>query len=135
MKKIVTCFVIVIITVMACRTVTKEDYLLRYKKFIQQVEYEHKRYTEKDWLKADRRLNKINTILNNRFGKKLTTEDKITMGIYRMRYDYYRYSGTIKKGIDDYIDGLEDEVENLLRRGVDFLSDSIDSIFGGKNNE
>jgi len=130
MKKLAICFVFIIVTVMSCRKATKDDYLLRYKNFIQQVQSEHERYTEKDWLKADRRLNNINTVLNNRFGKKLTSEDKITMGIYRMRYDYYRYSGTVKKGIDDYVDGLEDQVEGLLRKGVDFLSDSLDSIFG-----
>jgi secreted Zn-dependent insulinase-like peptidase len=129
MKKPAACFVFIVFTIMSCSTVTKDDYLLRYKKFIQQVQSEHKNYSENDWLKADRRLNNINTILNKRFGNKLTVEDKITMGTYRMRYDYYRYSGTVKKEINDYVDDLEDEVEGLLRKGVDFLSDSIDSIF------
>jgi len=131
-KKIMICFTFFAIAFMSCSTVTKDDYLLRYKIFIQKVQTEHNRYTESDWLKADRRLNNINSILSKRFKSKLTREDKITMGIYRMRYDYYRYAGAIK-GLDYYVDSLlEGDVESIIRSGVNLLPDSIDSFFGEK---
>jgi len=130
MKKSATFIVFLIVFVMSCTTATKDDYLSRYKQFIQQVQSEHNKYTEDDWIKADRRLNNINNILTKRFKNKLTKDDKITMGIYRMRYDYYRYAGKVKD-IEDYVDSLlEEDVEILIRSGLNFLSDSIDSIFG-----
>lgn len=56
---------------------SKKDYLHNYERFIIDVRTDYTNYTERDWLKADKRFNRFNDTLTKRFGDKLTPEEKI----------------------------------------------------------
>ena len=134
MKKLVLVIGIVFLFA-SCSRLTKEDYLFRYKYLVQKVKSEYTGYTERDWLRTDKALNHIEEVLNSRFKAKLTTEDRVTIGFYRLQYNSCRYKDSIKQTVDNYIDGISDGIEEvrhgidfLFQRGREILSDSLERI-------
>lgn len=128
--------------------VSKEDYLYNYERLVDEVRNHYATYTEKDWLKADKRFNRFNDILNRRFKNKLTPEERIRVFKARVIYDYYRYGGGlldeinkitdgIKEDMKDYTDNhLAEDIEFLREQGVkigDIIKDSIDKFDQGNN--
>jgi len=133
MKKIVAVAILAAILPTACVQLTKEDYLQRYKELVERVQENHKNWVEKDWQKADDEFSKINDILKKRFDSELTAEDKITMSLYSVRYNFYRNTGDLTKKITDYVENdLKNDVEDVIRKGKDFLSNIVDSISNDK---
>jgi hypothetical protein len=122
---------------------SKEGYLYNYERFIAEVQANYSAYTEKDWLKADRRFNRFNDILTKRFGDKLTLEEKVRQAKARIIYDSCRSGDELLDGINRIFNGiknytdnhLSDDIDFLLEQGVkigDILTDSIGNI-GRKN--
>jgi len=129
MERRIILVILATVVITSCNRMTKDDFLVRYERFIEKVQREHSTYTEKDWLMADKNLNKINSVLVNKFSSTLTSKDKISMAQYRIQYDYYRYSDTLKKGIAEYIDSdLVDDLDALIHNSKDFLSDTIKNL-------
>jgi hypothetical protein len=122
---------------------SKEDYLYSYERFVNEVRTNYSNYTEKDWLKADKRFNRFNDTLTKRFGDTLTVEEKIRVAKARVIYDSCRAGddllneinkifNSLKNGIKNYTDNhLADDIDFLLEQGVkigDILTESIEKL-------
>ena len=130
MKKIIVMSLLTIFVFTACTRLTKEDWLLRYKELIERVQAEHMSFTEKDWQKADEESTKINNTLKNNFGSELTNENKITMYIYDMRYNFYRNASGVLKRITDYIENdIKNDEEDVFHQGKRIFFDFLDNFF------
>jgi len=134
LRKIIIALLAVLIFT-TCTRLTKEDWLLRYKDLVDRVQTEHMSFTEKDWQKADEEFNRINNTLKNRFKSELTNEDKITMHIYDMRYNFYRNTSGVIRKITDYIENdFRNDMDDVIRQGKRLFSDIINNFFGSCSN-
>jgi hypothetical protein len=125
---------------------SKEDCLYKYERFVDEVQANCAGYSEKDWLKADKRFNRFNDTLTRRFGNKLSPEEKIRAAKARIIYDSYRYGGelfdeinkisrAIEEGVRNYTDNhLADDIDFLLEQGVK-IDDILEGFQGGNDGK
>jgi hypothetical protein len=86
---------------------SKEDYLYRYERFLSNIQENYASFSERDWIKADGRVNQFNNILTKRY--KLTQEEKKRVSNTMIVYNSYR-SGN--KLVDNRIEDPQRITEN-----------------------
>lgn len=95
----------------------KEVYLNGFSKFVDQVREEGHTYTEVDWERSHKHHDEFVRILNQRFGKKLTESDRVTISKLKGTYAALKIKNEVRKMQEI----LEAENQNIL------TSDSIAS--------
>jgi hypothetical protein len=139
MKKPVFFILVLCFAFSACSRMTKEDYIVSFKHFVQNAEAQSKSYAEEDWLKSDKKFNRYLAVLEKRYGKKLTNEEQIVIAVYRLRYDAAHYKDAVKGGIEAYIEnGLKADVDFLIQQGgkiSDIISESLEENLRDENAE
>ena len=98
------CLFLLLILVTSCGQ-SKEDYLEEFKKFIVEVKQNGASYTDRQWEKKDKKLEKFTTTLYDQHVEDLTTGEKLKVKQLVFIYKFYR--GTIK--LVDIIRGVYKE--------------------------
>ena len=137
-KSLIVCLVLLALITASCYKMTKEDYLLRYKQFVDKVQKEYKNYSDKDWFKADKYYNNLNSTLYSKFDSQLTIKDRFLIKTYQVRYNYYRGSKEFENTLHDINDYLNNELKDdihKLRKDIDSFTNEVGELFlQGKEN-
>ncbi len=118
---------------------SKEAYLEKFERFINRVEQNHKKYTDKDWEWADGQFQKYNTEWYLKFKDEYTLQDQLKIKGLIIRFYSYKNNEEInevlnnlfkedvddvRKKIKEYIDKDMDEDINKLLEGAAAIGDS-----------
>ena len=79
----------------SCRSGSKESYLLRYERFVRNIQTNHATFDERDWLRADRQITHFNNVFTRRFSDSFTTEERNRIINATNIYNSMRYGNVI----------------------------------------
>lgn len=102
MKKLAT-FVFLTTFLFSCSPFTKEAYLERFKNFMDEVSADYLQYNESQWLKADKKYEKLSDQWYERFKDELSATDKLTITSYKVRYNTYKGIKKIDSAFQDLL--------------------------------
>lgn len=117
----------------------KEEYILRFERFIGRVEENHKKYNKKDWEWADSQFEKFNDSWYTKFKGNYTLEDQIRIKTLTLKYNALKNNedfgevlkelfkndlDEVKKKVGDYVDkDLDNDLEKIIE-GATVIGDS-----------
>lgn len=115
--KIGAAFWLIVILVSSCAPMSKDVYLNNYDKFVENVRENHEKFTESDWINADKKFDEYSNKLFVKFEPEFTLEEKVLVTKYRLQYDIYRYKDD---AIDIILDALSTytELKNEISREI-----------------
>ena len=135
MKHFVKYIFILSITVFAVSCLTpmsKESYLDGFEKFVDRVEKNHKKYTQKDWEWADAQFQKYNGHWYEKFSDELELTHQIRLKSYIIRYYSYQnkeeISEVLKQLFNEDVDEVRAKVEEYI---CNDLEEDIELLFEG----
>jgi hypothetical protein len=109
--------------------------LSNFKKFINQVEKNHKGYSKKDWEKADKKYELYSKKLYQRFKTELNFDDELIIVQYKTKYNFYRYKEKSKDAFLNLMESASEakehiryQIESGMEDGVDFLKEKSDRV-------
>lgn len=105
-----------------CAPSSKEQYMERYKAFIEKVSKDCSSYTDEDWQNVDQKFDLYKVEYYELFKSELTYSEKLTLVGYNLAYKYLK----IADGASDYVNGILEDPE--VQNRIDKLSDNFDSI-------
>ncbi len=91
-KIIITAFAI--LTLASCEN--KESYIQDFSQFVQEVEDNADKYTEKDWKKADKKFESFTGSIYKKYAEELTSEEKIEIAKCQTTYTALKAKAGIK---------------------------------------
>lgn len=128
MKKLFYSF-LAIVFLFSCAPSSKDTYIADYKKFINRVSDEYKTYNEKDWDRAQRKLDKFSGEWYDKFSTELSTKEKITVTGYKAKFNYLCALGKSGNAINDIVDSFKENGGSELEEYVDEeLEDDINDV-------
>ncbi|WP_321370856.1 DUF6565 domain-containing protein [uncultured Draconibacterium sp.] len=119
-KILIICFAALI----ACAApTTKEDYLDSFERFVQRVESNHKKYTQKDWEWADQRFERFNSVWYLDYRDDFTVEDQIKIKGLIIKYHALKN----KESVGDLLrDLFKDDVNNIGDKVQKYIDEDMD---------
>jgi len=125
----ITAFILLIVSLIACRPFSKESYLEKYDKFISEVSVKGDKYTDKDWSKADEEYKKFSEDWYDHFKDDLTWQEKLTTTKYTVQFSYYRNKPGALDFYNTYLKGdLEKLKEKIKYYKENNMNADIDSL-------
>ena len=85
----------------------KESYMQDFSQFIQEVEDNADKYSEKDWKKADKKSEEYTGSIHNKYAEELTAEEKIEIAKCQTTYASLK----AKAGIKDFVKSLKEAAQ------------------------
>ena len=85
----------------------KESYMQDFSQFIQEVEDNADKYSEKDWKKADKKFEEYTGSIYKKYAEELTTEEKIEIAKCQTTYAALK----AKAGIKDFGKSLKEAAQ------------------------
>lgn len=85
----------------------KESYMQDFSQFIQEVEDNADKYSEKDWKKADKKFEEYTGSIYKKYAEELTAEEKIEIAKCQTTYAALK----AKAGIKDFGKSLKEAVQ------------------------
>jgi esterase/lipase len=125
MKRIYGIIILMSVILTCCVPRNKEQYIMQYKEFVEEVTEQCGNYTKKDWEKADKRFEKFNTVWYQKFKDELSLMEKLTITQYKLTYSLLYAGREIGKIISDKIDDEYDELHS-------YFDDCIESMPEGE---
>ena len=108
MKKLVL-MALVIFTLSACQS--KDSYVKDFGKFVDEVELSAANYDEKDWEKADKKLERFSTDLYKKYEEELSSDEKGEIIKLQATYAGVRLKHGLKdagKKMNKFFEGLKE---------------------------
>lgn len=101
---------------------TKDEYINRFKNFIERVDKYHEDYTKNDWKWADERFKLYSVDLYDEFKDDLTTEEKIEVFALKLEYRNIEEPDVIS----DLLNDLKDEEDEIKQKLDEYLEKDFD---------
>ena len=113
-----------LVWLVACTTPTsKEDYLDRFEGFVDRVENNHKKYTQKDWEWADERFERYNSDWYLEYRDDFTVEDQIKIKGLIIKYHALKN----KESVGDLLrDLFKDDVNKIGDKIQEYIDEDMD---------
>jgi hypothetical protein len=106
----ITIFLIAAVMFSSCDPYSKEEYLERYKRFIDEVSENYKTYSSEQWEYANERYARFNNEWYEKFKNQFTLEEKLKITGYQLKYNGLRAASEIGVFYDEH---LKDDMEEL----------------------
>ena len=121
MNKVVLnyCMVVFVLSMVCCAPRTKDGYMKQYAEFVEEVSKSYSLYTDEVWSDVEETFNKFKSEYYNKFKNELTTNDKIKLVSYEVKYAYYKSLDATKDSFDAVTDELE--VEEKVKAVKDYI--------------
>ena len=105
---IILSFLVFSLIVCSCATgYSKKTYIESFEQFVCNIEDNWKTFTEDDWAKIQERMESFSN-KTDKYSKKYTEEDSVRVNNLEKRYRVVERKYTVKKEIDDVLDGVND---------------------------
>ncbi len=101
---------------------TKDEYLNKFKNFIERVDKYHEDYTKNDWEWADERFKLYSVDWYDEFKDDLTTEEKIEVIALKLEYRSMKEPSAIS----DLLNNLKDEENEIKQKLDEYLKKDFD---------
>ncbi|HOY50727.1 MAG TPA: hypothetical protein P5086_00495 [Prolixibacteraceae bacterium] len=101
---------------------TKEAYLEGFERFVQEVEKNSTKFTEKDWQWANKRFTRYAADYYDRFREELTLEEKVEVTLLKGRYLATREGSRLGRTIDK---NLSKELEQAGKDVREYLDENL----------
>lgn len=115
------CVLALIMLTTSCGPQSKESYLNKYDKFIEEVGNEYKEYDSKDWEESNQKFEKYSKEYYSKFKEDLTWKEQIVVAKHQVKYGYYSSSTQISEVIKELFDSKE---LNKLREQIKYYSEN-----------
>lgn len=113
--------ILLMILTTSCGPQSKESYLKKYDKFIEEVGNEYKEYDTEDWEKSNEKFDKYSNEYYDKFKEDLTWKEQIIVAKHQVKYGYYSSSTQISDIIKELFDSEE---INQLREQIKYYSEN-----------
>ncbi len=100
MKKLTT-LAFFTVFLFSCSPFTKEAYLERFEDFMDEVSVEYRQYDESQWVKADKKFERLTGQWYDRYKDELSSREKLTISGYKVRYKTYKGIKKIDSAFQD----------------------------------
>jgi hypothetical protein len=131
--------ILLILLSFSCTPSSKDAYLSRFERFVNNVKEHHNKYNKGDWEYADERFKRFSKEWYNLYKNELSSGDEIKVAALIARYQSYKGVGKLKNFYNDvlkqdtnkirekikyYIDNDMDEDVEKLKEGAKEIGDS-----------
>jgi len=119
---VIASMIIWLATISSCTMppMTKEAYMEKYEAFINNVERNHKSFSDKDWKKKDELYEKFNGKWYSKFKDDFTVADGIRIYSYKAKYNLYQKKQQAASVINALFDAFNaDDLKKQLKNYVD----------------
>jgi hypothetical protein len=103
----------------SCEPFTKEEYLDRYKKFIDEVSVNYKNYSADQWKNANEKYERFNNEWYNKFKHEFSFEEKMQITGYQLKYNGLKAAVEIGKFYDEHLKEDVDELRTKIKYYVE----------------
>lgn len=111
---------------------TKDDYLEKFTRFVDNVREDHSNYNKSDWDYADSRFNKFSTEWYEKFESGLTLKEEIKVKSLIVQYNSYKGTDQIKKFYNDEVKENVDELKEKIEYYIDNdMDEDLDKLIEG----
>ena len=109
---------------------TKENYINDFTLFINEVQLDHKKYTEEDWAAMDVQYEVYATEKYEKYKDDLTSEERELIGNLKGQYNGYKTPYEINETIED----IKDAVKEGVQEAKGFI-EAIGEAFEGEEDQ
>lgn len=135
-SKIVFGIILAIFMVSCLTPSSKESYLEKFERFVDRVEQNHEKYTEKDWEWAEEQFQKYSSDWYLKFKSEYTFHDQIKIKGFIIRYHSYKTRQDVgevlnqlfKEDVDDVRKKVKEYIDNDMDEDLDKLLDGAAAI-------
>lgn len=110
---------ITLFMVTSCAPSSKEEYLERYKKFMDEVSENYKTYSPEQWEMANEKFARFNNQWYQKFRPTLTWAEKATIAGYQFKYQGLRVACELGTFYDESMKTEMDELRSKVQYYVD----------------
>jgi len=111
---------------------SKEAYLEKFGRFVNRVEQNHKKYTDKDWEWADGQFQKYNTEWYLKFKDEYTLQDQLKIKGLIIRFYSYKNNEEINEVLNNLFKEDVDDVREKIKEYIDKdMDEDIDKLLEG----
>ena len=100
--------------ILSCSPFTKEKYLERYEKFMDEVSQNYSNYSEKQKKDAQNEYNKFNGKWYDKFKEDLSFDEKLKLTGYTIKFNLIKAGSEIGKLYDSYLKKDIDDLKNKI---------------------
>lgn len=124
-------FILILSLTASCAPQSKKSYFKKYKDFITEIKEKSEEYSDKDWIKANKKFDKFNTDWYNKFEDEFTWKEESILLKYKFQYNFKKskviskaqFESLIKNDIEQLKEQIKYYSENNMNDDIEFLLD------------